>query len=694
MFKKLTRAFVTIILILTLSVAAFACTSDNGDVAEKKDPIEKVTFEGTHDFTAPDIDGKYLVKDGKTDYTIVFPETLDSVLTTAYEEFRTLFGRATGITSIGLAVDTAVEYTEDAKYISIGHNAYVENAGVEYDRLALGNDGVRIITKGDSIFLLGGYGAGIVYSVHDFMTIYFNFDIYYRNCIQLDTNVKNVPLKQFDVTDIPDIGGYRSVSTGEISGSYDTPTAVDTMALGSTAAVDVSNRRYRFRAVESGNSYMLPIYQDFYSSYSEASTSGKPSARIHNVLEYCPPDHPDCEAEWFSDGGNQLCYTARGNEESLKRMKDYCARKIINSLELFPVASSPYMNYCTLTIEDYTTHCNCTTCSAQTAADDNSRNGAIIRFCNDVYAQVAEWMAQPENEPYARPTLQLVFFAYSAIPNPPAHFDDDLGEWVAADNCEMADGVGVYLAHRGSSSANIYHEKNDKHREFVDSWSSLTDILWIWQYTGHHYNVTYFDDALSFMNSDAIQYYASVGVEYFFDEKIDSGSNNTHFAKLEAYVEHKLLWDSSLDSNVLIQNFFDNMFVDASDSMQALYFDIKYHYQSITDWTRKQNLFTPQQYPYPVLVRWVGMIDKALADIEHYKVSNPDLYYVIKDRIDCEAVFPLYAIFEIHAPLLNSPVTEADLKYYKSRLQPIAETYNFETQTNDYAWINSIYEKY
>ena len=681
MLKKLSRLLISVLLMLTLAVTAFACTQEGtgGEVEETMDPIEKVRYtEGVHEFTAPDIEGKYLLKDGMTDYAVVLPKVLDKIQTVAFEEFKLLFARATGITTLKVVRDSDVTYSEDAKYISIGNTAYVSQAGIEWNQevaSTLKDDGTRIITKGESIFILGGPGAGVIYAVYDFMNICFNYEFYYRNCLEIDTGVKNLPLKAFDVTNIPDIG-YRTVSTG---GAKAPASAIDNMALGETAIQDIANINYRMREPNNGNDYLLPIYQDFYSSYHEASTSGKPSGRIHNVMEYCPPDHPDCEPEWFSDGGNQLCYNARGDEESLKRMKDYCARKICNSLEIFPRESSPFMNKVTLTIEDFTSHCNCTTCAQQMVEDDGSRCGAIIRFCNDVRAQVDEWMAQPENEPYRRETLQLVFFAYSAIPNPPVFYNEDEGTWEAAPGCEMAEGVGVYLASKGSNVVGVYHEDNDAYRNQVEGWASLTDILWIWAYTGYHRNATYFYDSLSFMNSDGFQYYAEMGVEYFFDEKVDTGTNNTAFKKLEAYVEFKLCWDSTLESGPLIDAFFNAMYKDAADTMKALYFDVKNHYQSVNDWSAIAGTFTTHQYPYPVLLRFIGQIDQAIADIDYLKYTDPDMYDVIKDRIDSESVSFLYAIFNIYGPEVSRPFSDEDLKMWKERLRPIAEKYVFST---------------
>ena len=674
---------------LTLSVTAFACT-DTGEVGEEtKEPIDKVTYtEGVHDYTAPDIEGEWLIKEGVTDYQMLVPATTNSVINKAVEEFKILFKRATNL-DILTTKDSEVEWSEDAKYISFGINAYQQAAGVEYDQIGIKDDGVRIITKGKSIFLLGGVGMGVVYAVYDFMEIYFNYDFIYRNCIEIDKDVKNAPLKAFDVTDVPDIG-FRDISHCQ---SSETVYDVDALALGETAGQDVKNVKYRFRQAHSSNSYLLPIYQDFYSSYAEATAAGLAPGRIHNVLEFCPPNHPDCEAEWFSDGGNQLCYTARGDEDSRQRLVEYCAAKICNSLEIWPRASAPLMNKVTITIEDYTTHCNCNTCAQQMREDDNSRCGAIIRFCNDVRSIVDDWMEEPENEPYKRETLELVFFAYSAIPNAPAHIDEETGEWVAAPNCEMAEGVGVYLASSGDRRASVYADGNIAYRKQIDSWSALTDILWIWAYTGYHRNSTYFDDTLSFMNTDGFQYYVEAGTEYFFDEKNDTGTNTTAFKKLETYVEFKLAWDCTLDSDVYVDKFFKCMYKEAADTMKGLYMDLKNHYQSVNSWATNAGSFTPKQYPYPVLLRFINQIDQAYADIEHYKYSDPDLYEVIKDRIDSESVTYLYAIFNIYGPQVSRPFSDDDLQMWKARLMPIAEKYVFSS-CSYLSPINGVLESY
>ena len=120
MLKKLSRLLITSMLILTLSVTAFACTNTGEIIEETKEPIEKLRYtEGVHDYTAPDIEGEWLIKDGATDYQLVIPANANSVINSAVQEFKLLFARATNLDILAVK-DTEVDWNEDSKYISFG----------------------------------------------------------------------------------------------------------------------------------------------------------------------------------------------------------------------------------------------------------------------------------------------------------------------------------------------------------------------------------------------------------------------------------------------------------------------------------------------------------------------------------------------------------------------------------------------
>jgi hypothetical protein len=135
------------------------------------------------------------------------------------------------------------------------------------------------------------------------------------------------------------------------------------------------------------------------------------------------------------------------------------------------------------------------------------------------------------------------------------------------------------------------------------------------------------------------------------------------------------------------------MYKDASDTMKKLYFSVKAHHQSLNDRSTTANSFKPSQYPYPLLVKWIGMIDQAILDIDHYRLTDPDLYDVIKDRIETESVSYLYAIFNIYGPQMTRPFSDEDLKMWKARLTPLAEKYVYSS-TSYLTPINGVLESY
>ena len=76
-------------------------------------------------------------------------------------------------------------------------------------------------------------------------------------------------------------------------------------------------------------------------------------------------------------------------------------------------------------------------------------------------------------------------------------------------------------------------------------------------------------------------------------------------------------------------------------------------------------------YPYPILQGFMAKIDQAIQDIEKYKTSNPDLYDVVKTRIELEAVSYLYMILDIHATKAIPSFDEETKFAYKDRLYNI-----------------------
>ena len=137
--KKLFKTLILCLLVLTMAMSAFACGAE--EEVEIIEGVKKYHYEGTHIRTQNEIPGKFLVKDGVTDYKLVVSDSTNKYVVNAKTDFLILFEKATGI-SIEAVLDKEVpDYTADSKYISLGNTKLVEQAGIdpeEYSGFAFG----------------------------------------------------------------------------------------------------------------------------------------------------------------------------------------------------------------------------------------------------------------------------------------------------------------------------------------------------------------------------------------------------------------------------------------------------------------------------------------------------------------------------------------------------------------------------
>ena len=555
---KLTAIILSMILLSSIS----ACGSkNNGD--------NKVEMNGTHNLSAPMVDTEdYIVNNGKSDYKLlVSKENYSTAIVTCIEEFNSLFKKATGII-LPVEYDTNVQYKEDSHYISLGETTLFNEAKIDWNREELKTDGCQIVTKGKNIYLFGASDYGVLNAVYDFFQICFNYEFYYRNCIEIDTNVSTLKLRNFNVKDIPDIAVRANINGFNAGKQFDTPRDTDLLAFGEDAYTDTKNRIARYRFNETKYAKFLPIYSEFNNTNSAANT-------IHNAFNYVTKE--EAKPGWHSTSGEQLCYSASSHtdhfdEENFKALAEHCAKKIENSLKIFPRDAYPQFNLVSITQNDRLGFCKCATCEKWKQEDNGALSGGMIRLNNAVIKIVEEWMNQPENEPYKR-DLRLVMFAYNNSEACPVKYNERTKQYEPAnEEVVMAKNTGVYFAPQSAFEyvCSIYDKRNDKGRELCKQWLSLSDYTMLWLYGAFHTRPMYFMDSYNFFNKDAYQFFASCGFDYIYDENIDYSSDLTGFNALKTYIESKLMWDSTLDQDVLMKKFFNAMYKDAADTMYGL----------------------------------------------------------------------------------------------------------------------------
>ena len=602
MFSK---KFIKIIAIFICVFVVLGCVGCNKTSGVKKD-----TYSGNHVYTAPET-SEYIMKEGVSEYKLVVSYTMFSdAIMLAVEEFNNLFKKATGISLPMIYDNAAGEYNADSKYISLGNTTLFEQANIEYDKEQLKTDGCRIITKGKTVFILGATDYGVLNGVYDFMQICFNYEFYFRDCVEIDTNVSSLKLRAFDVTDVPDIP-IRSTPNGNNSGTqHDAPRMTDFYAFGESAAVDAKNRTLRYRFNDSYFGKILPIYSEF-------DDTNSPCDTIHNAFNYVTASQ--AKLGWYAPSSSQLCYSASSHtdhfdEENFDELASFCALKIENSLKIYPRDSYPEYNTVTLTQTDQGGFCSCPTCLEWQKKDNGAISGGMIRLNNAIIKKVKAWMALPENEPYRRDDLKLLLFSYNNSEPCPVVYDKKTKTYVAAnEEVVMEEGTGVYYAAMQSYRYNqpYYSEANELGRERLKQWTTLSDYCWLWVYGAYHTRPIYFMDSYNFHNSDTYQAFANSGVELVFDENIDYSSELTGFNSLKTYIESKLMWDSSLDQNELVEKFFKAMYKDAAETMYNLFVDYRTHYAYIIvkSGQNKVKLNNVQNYAPSDFLRWIGFID-------------------------------------------------------------------------------------
>ena len=631
------KRLISIICALTL------CLSVLGGCGEEttNDGVTKVSFDGTHVFTATDTED-YIVKDGATDYSIVIPAA-DRVTKYAKKgatELITFFKQATGLT-LNLIYEEGEGFTHDAskKYISIGYTKMFESSGLTAPASVLKSQGARIVTLGKTIYMFGGGDQGNLYAVYDFLSLTLNYEYYHGDTWTIDEGVTELKLKNFDVTDVPDME-VRSTFWGYVSMN--------------------SDYGYRFRAPS--EAYIMPVGD---------VERGASRTTFHNTSEI----FVNGEKEWYSDNGEQLCYTAHGDDDSYERMVERGAYVLERSLIDYPREQYPNYKLFTISMEDNSGTCGCSACRA--AKEKYTQDsGAVIKFCNDVMAAVNEWWDLPENEPYKRENFYLMFFAYGSFVNAPTVKNAEGKYEPAHRDCALRDDVGAYLAANNINYfKSIYDEANATQRENVLAWFDIAPATFLWLYQINFSFYPSMFDTYRHFNAEGYNFYASGKPLIFQNQATFNAKDVTAFQGLNVYLESKLSWNSSLDSDELTENWFKAMFGAASDVMRRLFLEERVYTTSMYEKLGTLDSFSflvtvnrSDCWPLPVLNRWLDLLDEA-REINrqiNYK-NNPEAYELIETHIDKEFVFPGYCLLLCYSKEEAGPRFVETVKRFKSK---------------------------
>lgn len=606
--KKRSFIYFLIIVLIFTAVGSFTVgcgNNGNSDTGGKDNPDHVRIAEETP---------YYIVENSHTEYSVVIAEKASPLIKTAENELNYFWEQATG-KPLTVITDTQAKAT-GGKFISIGDNALLEDAGikVEYDKL--GSSGCRVVTKGRNVYLYGGNDRATIYAVYEFLHETLGYEFYYTDCYSLDKNVSDVPLMRYDITEIPDIE-YRTTNYGYMNSDAET--------------------MLRMRLTS------------FYDIFVEVN-----GGSLHNCMNYLPYDEYYSEhPKWFA-GKTGLSYCAQGDEKEYKLMVETVAE--IMKKELI---AQPTKNLITLSISDDMTF-DSSPANLALVEKYGSNSASIILFLNDVNKIIREWFAG-EGKEWER-DLEILFFAYNKAEDAPAEWNESTGSYQGKAGIHCDEGVSVMIAPIFIDyTKSIYHEDNKSYYENMKKWQSVSENMFLWSYSVNFPTMLVPYDNFNGI-ADLYEVAHSLGVKWMFNQaQIDGQAPASCYGTLKGYLDSKLAWNSQLDIAALTEEFFDNYFGEASSLMKKQFKDLRVYTQYLKDnssdysgvFSCQAEILKESLWSKPVLLEWNEQMNQAVESLDMVRLQDPDRYNVLYKHIANERLSVLYMLIELYS--YNSP---------------------------------------
>ena len=630
---------VVLVLLLAVGVTGLFLLKNQGGSQTKTDApatntnisnVSDFSVDGTvHIFNIGDTD-EYILQNGKSEYAIAISKNADERIVAAAKDLANFFLEATGVYLPTVYAEEVSSYTEDSRYIVIGNNVLTKLSGVKIDADVLGPQGFHIQTLGNSIFIVGTGSEGAQFGTYELLTQLFNFDVFGVDCYQLDRDVKEVPLKKYDITDVPDIGirmtNYQFLMSDDVTAQ-------------------------RLRMTDFGD-MVIPVG----------------GANVHNSSKYiAKADYPD-KPEWFATDEKNLCYTAHGNAEEMKQMQTIVADVIIEHFK-----SDPTKVLITMTHEDTQTLCSCPACSQMMNYYNGSQAASVVIFLNGVCEMVEDYFASEEGKGYAR-DFYVLFFAYHATNKPPVVYDEGKQTYVPVDDKVICNPHLIpYFAETNGDFTKDYYDiesTNAPYAENLKGWAALSKKIYFWMYS---VNFSYY--LTPYNTFDTTQATYKYAVENNVDFIYDQGQSNqtgsaTAWSWLKIYLYAKLTWNVDQDINELIDRFMKGYFGPGAEIMTEVFYEWKTYanYQSdVLGYSGSRSIFydalDSKLWNRQLLQTWTAKISAALEEVEYLRTTDYTRYNMYVKNISTERIAYNYLLLMLFQPTM----TEADVALAKEQ---------------------------
>lgn len=593
MMKRATKRIIAILL------ASSACfTALTACKKEDKTPTTNSKVSVSDDIPLTDID---LVKDGKTEYTIVVPFGASDYETYAAQELELYFENASGA-DIKTVKDSDITADTQSKYLAVGNTTLVEACDVSITQEELGNEGYKIERKNNTVVMAGYGGYGTLFSVYEFLHHAFGFEPYAIDEIYYDIGLQ-FKLPDFHMTDVP--------ASATRAGTW--------YYNWNDAAWAAKTRTYR------GIEYMM---------FNQRSWYYFPHAHFKILPKQTYlADHPD----WYAASQAQICLSSQGAyDQFLHNLKDLIAR-------------SPDLVYIPLGGEDSPENCVCEAC-----VEEQGKYGGVagqtVRWINRMVADVVAWM---EEEGMGDRELYFPMLAYYKTEEPPARRDGDT--FVPIDpSCVLNDRSPIIFAPIAMDRAYSIMDKehNVKFAENLTGWLECAKDVIFYLYCDSSYVAFEWYDAYHGMVEN-FKLAGELNSIYTLVDNEGMLKQARSFQALESYVFCKLMWNPYADVNQLTDEFIKHYYKEGAEYVSQYYYMMKTYYRAYADSYNELNpnkeisTISPNvsSYNRVFMEQLLSLLDKAHEAIDNadYTEAEKEIYH---QRITIESFTQRYLLLE------------------------------------------------
>lgn len=583
------------VLAVTMGVVSLTgCTNASGTVQGPVKEQAKQNVKPELKFTEYD----FLIQ-GESKYVIVVPDAATKNELFAADELALFIKEASGA---NLPIVKESENTCEF-YLSVGATNLAKEAKVEPSYEDLLNNGYEIRTVGKCVYLRGYSDIGTRNSIYEFLYQCFDYECYAADEITM-VETKNLKLPALELSIKPSFD-WREVNNGDLIRD------------------EIATCRMRFNL------------------NAETYITGH---QTHNSFVLINPTVYDYTSEqyrdWFSNSGGKTVLDLSGSKPaqlcySNEKMQEEYIKNLLKALE--GTTAPVYL----MGMEDNISWCECDKCEA--SEQKYGTNAAVmIKFANRAQEAVNEWCAL--NRP-GQEAIKLIFFAYYETVVPPVTYDEATKTYKPIDeSVVLHEDLGIMYAPIGATYAYSFeHERNADTKAQLEGWNALTDNVFAWVYSLQPAQGLIMYDTLEIMQEN-YKFLLKNGTTAILDQTDHyQEKGNTAWTRAKGYVMSKLQWNVDLNMEELLDDFFACYFDKAGDIMKALFDEerewMMHIYQDLgASGKISDNLNAPEYWSYPNLVEALERLDDAYASIEEYRISNPERYQTLHDRILLESL--------------------------------------------------------